>query len=106
MCRRLFVVPLFFIGLAGCEALKSGAPSLTPKMVRVAVANGDSIETLETGRRLLSTRCTACHSLEPLAKYTSAEWQTNVHHMANRAKLDGEQERQITAYLTSARESL
>lgn len=90
----------------GCEAMKSGAPAVNPEMVRAAAANGDSVETLSAGRRLLAMRCTGCHGLEPVAAYTSVEWRANVRSMAGRAKLSGEEEREITAYLVAARESL
>ena len=94
------------MGFAGCEALTSGAPAPNPEMGRAAAANGDSMETLFSGRRLLALRCTNCHGLEPIAKYTAEEWQTKVHRMAGRAGLDEEEARQVAAYLVAARESL
>lgn len=102
----LALIPLVVAGLAGCEALQSGAPPINPEMVRVAAARGDSMETLAVGRRLLAMRCTGCHALEPISNYTSAEWQANVRDMADRAGLNEQQVRQITSYLVAARESL
>lgn len=92
-------------GLAGCEALKSGAPAINSQMTKAAMANGDSIETLAAGRSLLATRCTSCHSLEPIAKYTPVQWKANVLRMANRAGLREQETQKIIAYLLAARES-
>ena len=103
---KLLFVPLLVIGLAGCEALKSGAPPINPEMTRAAAANGDSMETLSNGRRLLAQRCTNCHGLEPIVKYTPEEWRTNVHRMADRAGLSEGDVHQVTSYLVAARESL
>lgn len=100
------VMSLVVAGFAGCEAMQSGAPAITPAMMRAAAVHGDSPETLATGRRLLAMRCTTCHALEPVANYTSAEWRANVRDMADRAKLTEAQIRQVTAYLIAARESL
>lgn len=106
ICRVLLFVSLPAIVLTGCEAMKSSAPAINPAMTQVAVANGDSPEMLAEGRRLLAMRCTSCHALEPVPKYTSGEWRANVRRMANRAGLDPTEERQIVAYLVAARESM
>ncbi|MFZ4776319.1 MAG: hypothetical protein ACOYM3_13185 [Terrimicrobiaceae bacterium] len=92
--------------LAGCAAMNTGAPPINTAMIHSASGKGQSAETLATGRRLLASRCTGCHALEPIARYTPAEWRTNVAGMAKRAGINAVEEGQITAYLTAARESL
>lgn len=103
---KLLFVPILVLGLEGCEAMKSGAPPVSPEMARAAADSGESMETLVEGRRLLATRCTSCHALEPISHYTPAEWRTNVHRMAERSGLNGTEERQIASYLAAARESM
>ena len=97
---------LLVAALSGCEAMTSGAPAINPQMTKAAAANGDSIETIAAGRSLLATRCASCHSLEPIAKYTPAQWKANVLRMADRAGLREQETRKITAYLVAVRESL
>ena len=108
--RRIFSIGISSLFAAllvvGCQALQSGAPPVTPAMVRIGAIGGMSAATLAAGRELLATRCTVCHSLEPVAKYSPAQWQTNVQRMSGRTKLNEEETRQITAYLVAARESL
>lgn len=103
---KLLFAPILVLGLEGCEAMKSGAPPVSPEMVRVATASGESMETLVAGRRLLAARCTGCHALEPISNYTPAEWRTNVRSMADRSGLAGTEERQIASYLVAAREGM
>jgi hypothetical protein len=103
---KILFSALFVAGLAGCEAMKSGAPAINAEMTKAAAANGDSIETLATGRTLLATRCASCHSLEPIAKFTPAQWEASVLRMANRSGLSEPEVQKITAYLVAARESL
>jgi len=105
MHQKLLLILVPLLAFAGCEAMKSGVPAVTPEMARAARENGDSIETLAAGRRLLAMRCTNCHAPAPIAKYTSAEWQRHVLRMADRAGLDEVQSRQVAAYLAAARES-
>jgi hypothetical protein len=103
---KLLFVSTLVLGLEGCEAMKSGAPPVSPEMARSAVDSGESMETLVEGRRLLAARCTSCHALEPISNYTPAEWRTNVRRMADRSGLTVAEERQIASYLAAARESM
>ncbi len=91
--------------VAGCGAAGSGAPVIGPEMMRVALARGETPELLAEGRRLLVTRCISCHGLEPVAKYTSAEWREIVDRMADRSGLDAGQAGKISSYLSAARDS-
>jgi mono/diheme cytochrome c family protein len=103
---KVLHVAILLAGFAGCEAMQSRAPAIGAEMAKAAAANGDSTETLAAGRRLLATRCVSCHSLEPIAKFTPAQWEANVLRMANRSGLSEAEAQKITAYLVAARESL
>lgn len=102
----VFAISLSAFALVSCEALQTGAPPITPTMTRIAGANGGSAQTLAEGRRLLATRCTNCHALEPITKYSVAEWRNNVRRMSGRARLDETEIQEITTYLAAARQSL
>ena len=95
---------LLFVG--GCASFQSGAPAITPAMVKVAQSSGDSFEKLEKGRRLLAMRCTTCHALEPIGNYTALEWIDIVEDMADRSGLKNEEQKEIQAYLAAARKTL
>lgn len=99
---RPFVSLLTALVLGGCAALETTAPPVTTAMARGA---GVSTSDLVAGRQLLATRCTSCHSLEPIARYTPDEWRENVRAMSARAGLSTAEERAVTAYLVAARKA-
>lgn len=51
----------------------------------------------------MAMRCTSCHSLEPIVKYTAEEWLDIVDDMADRSGLDEIEEAQVANYLKTAR---
>ena len=75
-------------------------------MARAGAVGGSSPADLEAGRVLLTRRCTSCHALEPIARYSVAEWKANVAEMAERSGLNGQEARQVAAYLCAARQSM
>ncbi len=108
--RPVYKVYLTLAGLGvlvgGCASFREGAPEITPAMTRMGQASGDSFEKLVAGRRLLAMRCTTCHALEPVTKYTVQEWEGIVQDMADRSGLKNEEQQEIQAYLTAARKTL
>ena len=92
------------LALGGCAALEPVAPPVTPAMV--AASRGASAETLDAGRRIFSGKCTACHTADPIGKYTAPEWRGIVSDMAHRSKLDPTQQSALLAYIEAARASL
>ena len=101
-----FLCALFsLVALAGCVSIEAVAPVVRPEMASAA-GGGVSTETLKEGRTLLANRCTSCHSLEPIAKFTPAEWKGIVHGMSERAGLSPEEEKKVADYLIAARSAL
>ena len=91
------------IAATGCSTLQETAPPVSPQMAALGSASGISAESLEAGRRLMAMRCTSCHSLEPIVKYTAEEWLDIVDDMADRSGLDEIEEAQVANYLKTAR---
>lgn len=86
--------------LAGCASLGTVAPPVSAAMI--GASHGATAETLEAGRRILATRCAACHQVYPIANYSPSDWRRIVQKMAHRAKLDDQQKAAVVAYLTAA----
>lgn len=97
---RLLTATGFAAGIAGCASLETVAPPVSPAML--SASRGATVETLETGRRILTTRCAACHKVYAVADYTPAEWHGIVVDMAHRTKLTEQQETAVMAYLQAA----
>lgn len=86
--------------VAGCANLSSIAPPVTPAMV--AASGGSNTETLESGRRIYTDQCTACHSAEPVVNHGPAEWRRIVADMGQRSRLNRDQESALIAYILAA----
>jgi len=93
------------VALTACALVQNGVPPVTPAMIRTAVADNGSAGILLAGRELLARRCTGCHVLEPVVRYTAEEWPLRVKAMAARARLTSVQEQQIVSYLVAARKT-
>jgi len=53
------------------------------------------------GAELWARRCDKCHNFRPAETLSDAQWNVVVRHMRVRAKLNGEEERKILAFLKS-----
>lgn len=97
--RAFTIAAAASLALGGC-AVTSVAPPVTPALV--AASGGKSAATLAMGREIFAGRCTACHSADPIGKYSVAKWRDIVGDMSHRAKLDALREAALLAYLTAA----
>lgn len=79
--------------LGGCA---SNVPPVSPQM---AAAVGKSPSLLEHGRQLYAGPCTACHTPEPIGKYSTAEWHKIMVDMAERAKMSDADREAVLAYV-------
>lgn len=99
--RAVTGVSLLLLG--GCVSLERTAPPVTAQMV--GLAKPADAGRLEAGRRILVTSCVKCHTLEPLEKYSRAEWLESLADMSQRSKLTPEQETVLREYVMAARAS-
>lgn len=96
---RLFAALAVF-ALGGCVAIETLAPPVTPAMVSTARA---STADLEAGRRIYVGRCASCHSIDPVAKYTTSRWREIVDDMADRTELSASDRSALLAYISAAK---
>lgn len=89
-------------GLGGCAGMGVTAPAVTPAMV---ATSGAPAATLNAGRELFATRCTACHNAEPVSSRSADGWRRVVDQMSNRAKLQAGERSALLAYLAAAQSS-
>ena len=61
---------------------------------------------IERGRVIYLTRCTNCHSPEPIDSYALDEWCPILDEMADRAFLDGQELADVRAYVAVAHRTL
>ncbi|MDB6153639.1 MAG: hypothetical protein JWL90_2092 [Chthoniobacteraceae bacterium] len=89
------------MAIAGCAGNGGVAPPVSPAMA--GVSHGVPAQTLEQGRVIFTTRCTACHNAEPVGSRSVAEWSRVVDEMSLRTHLTVTQQQTLMAYLSAAR---
>ena len=70
-------------------------------VVSLAIAADD----IAAGRKLHTAKCARCHKLYDPAGYDQKTWDMWTERMRQKAHLNNDQYRQITAYLDSIREA-
>jgi hypothetical protein len=94
------------LALDGCRSAPAPtadrAPSVNP--LPPQITGGLDSEEARQARQLYLNKCARCHQFYDPAHYSDAEWQTWMHKMSRKAKLDPGQEEMLTKYLESFRQ--
>lgn len=87
--------------LIGCALLALGACGTGPPAATAADAERANIALidLERGRTLVLTRCGSCHRSPLPTDFPAAQWPERVADMAERARVDRQQQKLIEQYL-------
>jgi mono/diheme cytochrome c family protein len=93
---------LALVLLAGCAGVN--APPVNDAMAGRAQSGfpGITVAELGRGRDLYLGRCGGCHTLVAPEAHSDAEWPGLVGEMKERAKLEDDEQRLVTAYLIAA----
>lgn len=84
--------------LAGCVSLEQAAP---PVALLGLPTTGSKRTDLEKGRDIYITRCAKCHSVEPVKKYTTSEWERIMPVMVEKTKLTPDDNALVCAYVSA-----
>jgi cytochrome c5 len=88
------VLPMAVLGCGHDRSVSppdsSGAPAVTAQPDEPA------------GAELWAENCSRCHNIRSPRSYSSAQWETIVHHMRLRANLTGDEARLITQFLQAS----
>ena len=100
-CATGLVCVCLTLVVTGCETAQQSAPPIATLLGAKASA-GD----LAAGREIFVMKCTRCHSVQPIGKYSVARWRGIVDDMSARANLSAAQKAQLLAYIAAARETM
>lgn len=102
LARLLLGVALSLSGGA-CVSLDQAAPK--PETLPAAMHQGTPSQ-LALGRKLYVTKCAACHSVEPVRKYSLHQWEHEIlPDMAEETNLDAAETAAVRAYVLSVLKS-
>lgn len=89
----------------GCMSTAAMAPPVGPELLSVAGSHRTSAAKLKRGRRIYLTQCARCHSVEPIGKYSAAQWRDLLPGMVEESKLEADEAADLEAYVMTARAS-
>ncbi len=92
------------IFLTGTVAVLTSCVTLTTMAPPVENLTGNRegrAAALASGRDIYVGRCAKCHSVEPVLKYTAAQWAEIIPDMAERTKLTPVEEAAVNEYVSA-----
>lgn len=96
LARMVGTLLVITAAITGCKSLSQIAPPVDDRLV---MTSGAAVQTLERGRSIYLTPCTACHVAEPIHDYSRQAWAKILPEMAKASKLDPQQAADVRAYI-------
>jgi cytochrome c5 len=79
------------------EPVPTSLPAIPPPSTKPAT--GEKPSETEMGKVIYNTRCNKCHGSKNVGNYTMAKWESILKTMVPNAKLSGEEESLLIAYI-------
>jgi mono/diheme cytochrome c family protein len=83
----------------GCATIDELAPPVSALALREGEAMGVTAENLERGRTIYITNCARCHSPEPVAAYSEAQWRETLPRMSHESMLTAQEASDVRNYV-------
>jgi mono/diheme cytochrome c family protein len=83
----------------GCAAIEELAPPVGALALLEGEVMGVPAENLERGRTIYITRCARCHSPEPVAAYSEAQWRETLPRMSHQSMLTPQETADVRDYV-------
>ena len=98
----IWVLLIVGLGLWGCMSIEQMAPVVDKGMIEEGDQEGTLLSALQRGREVYLRRCSTCHVIEPIGRYTVLEWERILPPMNKDAKLDADEKADLCAYIFAA----
>lgn len=106
--KKILVPILLFAGASTfymCSTAK--VASTTPGNAELAIAQktwpSATLQSLEEGRVIYTTKCNTCHGLMKIVGRSEASWKHEIDDMSPKAKLTAQEKELLTQYILSTR---
>ena len=88
---------------AGCATATKAQPAAPPDAAAAAPAPAVAAAEppAKSGSQMWAETCGQCHNIRDPGSYNAAQWEVAIHHMRLRVPLTGEQQAEITRFLTA-----
>lgn len=95
IASRILVLCIAACLLAACQSLEERAPTLQ------MLGTVQESQSIAQGRDIYITRCTKCHSAEPVRRYSARRWECIMPEMSEKTKLNAAEEAAVRAYIAA-----
>lgn len=93
---------VLFSTVMACASLQRMAPPVDQTVVRLGQQESYSPRSLSRGREIYLSKCSGCHSIEPIDRYTVARWREILPDMGEEANLGTDELADLEAYILTA----
>ena len=100
---RLRIASACLWAVSGCATTDQLAPPVDEHTIALGGDDGLDRETLVRGRKVYLTKCTHCHSPEPIDLYPLSEWPSILDRMEEQTHLSAREQADLRAYGTTTR---
>ena len=106
--KKILVPILLFAGASTFYMCSTAKVVLsTPGNAELAIAQKTwptaTLQSLEEGRVIYTTKCNTCHGLKNIPNRTEASWKHEIDDMSPKAKLTAQEKDLLTQYILSTR---
>lgn len=88
--------------IAACMSLERMAPPVDGAVAELGKEGSYSAQSLRRGREIYLTKCSKCHSIEPIERYPVEEWRRILPEMAEETSLGVDELADLRGYILTA----
>lgn len=99
MKRTLTIVAGIILVIAACS--RKMIPAATKAEQPTSQSASSEETTIAAGKVLYESRCSRCHGLPEVDKWSATQWEPIMESMAPKAKLTDVEKQQVTAYVNA-----
>jgi mono/diheme cytochrome c family protein len=88
--------------IAACMSLERMAPRVDGAVAELGKEGSYSAQSLRRGRQIYLTKCSKCHSIEPIDRYPVEEWRRILPEMAEETSLGVDELADLHGYILTA----
>lgn len=110
--RRYFLLALavtliavVLLSLISCETTQEMAP-MAREQLDTQQYSAEQFDAFDAGRQIYLRRCSTCHVIEPIDRYSLSDWQRILPDMSTQSGLSSDETRILADYILTIRQAM
>jgi uncharacterized membrane protein len=105
LAMAVTLIAVVILTLTGCETTQEMAP-IAREQLDASQYSAEQFAAFDAGRDIYLRRCSTCHSIEPIDRYSLNDWQRILPGMSDEARLSSDESRQLADYILTLRKAM